>query len=392
MNVTILGATGSMGREITSQLIRSRALAPREVLQLAANPGNPQSVECAHGIRRDLQDAYAELMPEVQVISHAEQVIGDIVVVAAGRTLRATADGAGSRDELEEAAHEVCDRYAAVLAQRLCDLRVQPIFVVVTNPVELVVQRFAAELGRRMGERGNRHVVGMGGYSDSLRFQWEIAHDLGVVRDRISAQVMGEHGLCMIPRWSTVQLRGMPEDEQQKRLGKLYERDAEAAGRNFGELLQERKARVDECIRKEVPKEEILREIESYRPDFRVALKPLVVHSTGSKTAHVTGAAGAGLIQAILEGKPFAPILQRMVHRARDAGGRRFAFGVPTLLSELFRPSAHDDDPLASLEIRSFVGVPFRAEREGEEQERLVTVIAEMQRKSARWSADPRTP
>ena len=114
MNVTILGATGAIGREITSQLIRSRVLSRMEILQLATNPQNPASRLCADGIRRDLQDAYAEINPELQVVEKPEEFIGDIVVVAGGRTLP-TNDFKGSRRDLVPFAKEMCDTYAGAL-------------------------------------------------------------------------------------------------------------------------------------------------------------------------------------------------------------------------------------------------------------------------------------
>jgi malate dehydrogenase len=188
MNVTILGATGSMGREITSQLIRSRALTRREILQLATNPLRPSSRWCAEGIRRDLQDAYAEINPELQVVEDPDEFIGDIVVIAAGATIP-PGEFARGRQDLEAEAKKICDFYAGRLAESLTRNQVTPIFLIVTNPVEYVVQAFAHELGKRIPD-GARFVIGMGAHSDSLRFQWEIAHDLGVVRDRVSAKLL----------------------------------------------------------------------------------------------------------------------------------------------------------------------------------------------------------
>lgn len=388
MNVTILGATGAIGREITSQLIRSRVLSRMEILQLATNPGNPDSRLCADGIRRDLQDAYAEINPELQVVENPEEFIGDIVVVAGGRTLP-TNDFTGTRRDLVPFAKELCDTYAGALVDSLTSRQVTPIFVIVTNPVEYVVQYFAHRFAAKRAD-GARFVIGMGAHSDSLRFQWEIAHDLGVSRDRVSAEVVGEHGPLMIPRWSTVQIRGMPEKEQERCLMRLYQKDKEAEHADFDALF----ARRDREIMHELKqlregtarggeRVDILHMIERYRPDFRVILKPLVVHRSGSGTAHATGAAAASLIHGILKGEPIVPVVQRMVRAPDDAA--LIPFGVPTSLMELFRFSGSRADDPWGWRARSFTPRSFRADRAADENQRIEKGIAAMRRQSAEW-------
>ena len=51
-----------------------------------------------------------------------------------------------------------------------------------------------------------KRVVGMGAQQDSLRFARAIAKDLGVSRHQVRATVLGEHGLGMVPIWSSVEL------------------------------------------------------------------------------------------------------------------------------------------------------------------------------------------
>lgn len=389
MNVTILGATGSMGREITSQLIRSRALSRREILQLASNPFRPASRWCAEGIRRDLQDAYAEINPEIQVVEDPDEVIGDVVVVAAGATVT-PGNFAQERRDLELNARAMCDCYAARLAETLTKNQVQPVFLIVSNPVEYVVQRFAQELSSRV-EDGSRLVIGMGAHSDSLRFQWEIARDLGVVRDRVSAEVVGEHGPGMVPRWSTVQIRGMPEREQERCLRRLYERDREANAQDFDALLGRRRREIVDLLAEresDVGSErraDLLRVIESYRPDFRVNLKPHVVHHSKSKTAHATGVAATQLLEAILKGQPLVPTVQRMVPPAGDPASPHFPFGVPTPLAEIFRGSGWKlGNPWAWRKV-PFAPGTFRAERDREEQTRIDQGIATLRARSEAW-------
>jgi len=390
MNVTILGATGATGREITSQLIQSRALSRMEILQLATNPGNPDSRLCAEGIRRDLQDAYAEINPEIQVVDNPEEFIGDIVVVAGGRTI-ATNDFTSTRRDLIPFAREICERYARPLVESLTSRQVTPIFLIVTNPVEYAVQYFAHQFARKRPD-GARFVIGMGAHSDSLRFQWEIAHELGVSRDRVSAEVVGEHGPLMVPRWSTVQIRGMPEKEQERCLRRLYQKDGAAEGEDFDVLFAQRhtaimqemkSAKEDRTGARE--RIDILRIIEGFRPDFRVILKPLVVHRSGSGTAHATGVAATSLIQGILKGEPIVPIVQRMVRVPGD--DHPFPFGVPTPLMELFRFSGSMSSDTWEWRDRAFPAGSFRAERAAEENLRIEKSIRTMQEQSREWQA-----
>src|SRR5205807_1895365 len=82
----------------------------------------------------------------------------------------------------------------------------QEMVLIVTNPVELGVTVFAREIDYR-------RVVGIGAYSDSLRFRREIAYDLGTPRQLVSGFVAGEHGPNLTPLWSSVRVYGFAEEE-----------------------------------------------------------------------------------------------------------------------------------------------------------------------------------
>ena len=84
MDISVIGASGSCGREVVTRLVSEGVLGRRELLQLVG--GNPASNRPSylHGLRADLQDAYAENIPEVDVTDNADDIVGDIVVMAAG--------------------------------------------------------------------------------------------------------------------------------------------------------------------------------------------------------------------------------------------------------------------------------------------------------------------
>ena len=61
----------------------------------------------------------------------------------------------------------------------------------------------------------------MGAHQDTLRFRRDIAHDLNVRRHRVSGFMVGEHGLAMVPLWSTV--HASPGNEIQDRACVTFE-------------------------------------------------------------------------------------------------------------------------------------------------------------------------
>ncbi len=81
----------------------------------------------------------------------------------------------------------------------LASLKISPILVIVTNPLDLMV-RLALKILSFSRER----VMGMGGLLDSARFRYYLAKKLGLSLTDIQGMVVGEHGDRMIPLFSTV--------------------------------------------------------------------------------------------------------------------------------------------------------------------------------------------
>lgn len=296
MDISIIGASGACGRGIVIQIVRDRLLERREILQLVAS--NPESAHpfILHGFRADLQDAYAETIPELDVTDDPAELIGEIVVVAGGTTFSTDPGqvGAASRDMLARANRPVFERFARALGETRREN--PPIVIVVTNPVELGVHLFARHLPRE-------NVIGMGAYSDSLRFRWEIAHDLGIGRQRVHGYVLGEHGDGMVPLWSSVRVHGLSPPEwraAEKRLrGGLDIAD-------FPERLVAERDRLIQILNAD-PQQgpyQALRHVATLPPDLRVALKPFAIHYTDAKTVEATCHAVVELVTAIVSGRP----------------------------------------------------------------------------------------
>jgi len=296
MDISVIGASGACGRDIVIQIIRDRLLERREILQLvASNPGSSHPF-VLHGFRADLQDAYAETIPELDVTDDPGEIIGEVVVVAGGTTFATDPEriGTASRDVLARENRPVFERFARAIARERQEN--PPIVIVVTNPVELGVHIFSHHLPRE-------NVIGMGAYSDSLRFRWEIAHDLGIGRQRVHGYVLAEHGAGMVPLWSSVRVHGMTPAEWRIAEGRLRGGLETTA---FPERLIQERSRLIEMLSAD-PRQGpglALRHVDSLPPDLRVALKPFAIHYTDAKTVQATCHAVVELVTAIVAGKP----------------------------------------------------------------------------------------
>ena len=295
MDVSIVGASGGCGREIVTQIVQQRLLENREILQLVGSNPRSSRPHLLHGFRADLQDAYAEIIPELNVTDDPEKIIGDVVVVAGGQTFSTAPSeiGAASRDVLARANVAVFERFARSLARTRGEC--PPVVIIVTNPVELGVAVFAEYLPRT-------HVIGMGAYSDSARFRWEIASDLGIRRQRVRGYVLGEHGNGMVPIWSSVRVQGMTDREW-----RLVEPTLRRGLRteDYPAALLAHQRRLIEMIASD-PKNGALKALHSIRdlpPDLRVPLKPFAIHYTDAKTQTATAPATVELVKAVLEGR-----------------------------------------------------------------------------------------
>ena len=295
MDVSIIGASGGCGREIVTQIVQQRLLENREILQLVGSNPRSSRPHLLHGLRADLQDAYAEIIPELNVTDDPDRIIGDVVVITGGQTFSTapTEIGSASRDVLARANVAVFERFAQALARTRSEY--PPVVIIVTNPVELGVAIFAKYLPRT-------HVIGMGAYSDSSRFRWEIASDLGIRRQRVRGFMLGEHGNGMAPIWSSVRVQGMTEREW-----RLVEPTLRRGLRteDYPAVLGEHQRRLIEMIGSD-PLNGALKALQYVRdlsPDLRVPLKPFAIHYTDAKTQTATAAATVELVKAVLEGR-----------------------------------------------------------------------------------------
>jgi L-lactate dehydrogenase len=121
----------------------------------------------------------------------------DIVVLAVG-----TVPQPGqTRLDLAQSSVEIC----RALVPRLIDVASDAVFVVVTNPVDVVTYATLS----LSGLPANR-VLGSGTVLDSSRFRQLIAQHCGVAVQSVHAYIVGEHGDSEIPLWTSATVGGVP--------------------------------------------------------------------------------------------------------------------------------------------------------------------------------------
>lgn len=317
MDVAIIGASGDCGRQVATRLIESRLLDRDARLQLVGREGG-RSASVLHGLVHDLEDAYDENTPLLDVALHPTDIVADVIVVAAGLTVPPDLEGTVRREDLAAANTAVFDDLARAIADTSAG---HEIVVVVSNPVELGVRVFADRLGRH-------RVIGMGAFSDTLRFRREIAGSLGLRRQQVSGWVLGEHGDDQVPLWSSVEIHGLDPQATEVTIRRLR------GDRVLADLPDEIAAGKGAVIAalKAGDVAGAFRHVDTLPPDLRTVLRPWATHVSGAKTAVATAAATVELVEAIVEGREM--VVGGQVALDGELLGMRGVVGVPVVLGQ----------------------------------------------------------
>ena len=317
MDVAILGASGDCGRAIAGQLVASRLLSTTERLQLVGRREGA-SASMLHGLMADLTDAYAEHVPHIDVALTPEEIVADLWVVSAGTTVPPHLGKATfSRSDLAAANAPVFRAYAEALARHGQGTE---IVIVVSNPVELGVAYFAEAIGRE-------RVIGIGAYSDTLRFRREIATAIGVRRQRVSGFMLGEHGDGQVPVWSSVQIHGMAAAELDDTIKRLRQG---VTPHNFATVCTNERREVNALLLAGRITEAFTR-VDALPPDVRVIVKPYITHFSGSKTVLATANVTVDLLSTLYDGKEVLVAGQTMLDKG-DFHGLEGPLGVPVVV------------------------------------------------------------
>ena len=312
MSISIVGASGEVGRSLATHLLRSGLMTITDELQLVGH-GTEGTERMVLAERVDLLDAFDETAPRIEVAATPEEVTGDIVIMAAGATV---SKQTRTRRELAAKNRPVFEAFAEALARNGAG---QGGVVIVTNPVELGVEIFSRHLDRH-------RVLGMGAQQDSLRFARAIADHVGVRRDRVHTWVLGEHGESQVPLWSSVRLLGKSSEMDRQRIEELR------AGRGLGHLASEvdtHRKRMFELLAGEHIRV-AFDEVQALSPDVRVMLEPFVtahcLHSTPNATANAT----LDVIRALCSARE--SIVGAQVRLEGEVHGLSTPIGVPVLV------------------------------------------------------------
>ena len=316
MDISVIGAGGAIGREIVAQLVAGRVLRPTERLQLVGRRGGA-SERVLYGLRSDLTDAYAENAPQMDIALGPEEVVGDILVMAAGATPGAGAGGVMSRDDVAQANLPVFDELARAVARYG---QGREVVLMVTNPVELGVTVMARHLGAR-------RVIGIGAYSDSLRFRREIAADLGVPRQLVSGYVAGEHGTNLVPLWSSVRVYGLDDAETEQAVRTLRGGGTAA---DFPDRVEAARESIRPLFLSDT--RAAFEAIEAMPPDVRVQLRPEMTHLSGARTVMATANVTVDMVRQMMEGREMSVAGQVMLE-GEGVYGIRGVMGIPLIVS-----------------------------------------------------------
>ncbi|WP_062517627.1 malate dehydrogenase [Demequina gelatinilytica] len=313
MDVAIVGATGDVGRAICGSLIERGELGASSRLQLVGRTGG-SSGAAVHGLRVDLIDAFDERAPHIDVATSPEDVVADVVVMTAGRTVPTGTGHVIDRDRLAADNRKVFEEYADALAAHGSG---HEVVIVVSNPVELAVEVFARRLGRH-------RVIGMGAWLDTLRFRREIAATLGIRRHRVSGFVAGQHGDMMVPLWSSVRLRGLDPDERAEIVDRLRGDRTLASFRSEVATAKQRIASTPDVA-------SAFAAIDAYPPDVQAVIRPYLTHQSGAKTANGTANATVDLVRTVLDGRDIVVAGQVLLDGEIELGGTPWTgvLGVP---------------------------------------------------------------
>lgn len=276
MNVSIIGAAGHCGRQLTVQLLDARLLPSSAKIQLVGHHGG-SSEHALWGLRADLEDAFVDDAPSIEVVLDPAAVDGDLVVMLAGATVSDDPNAVIDRTALGKKNHDIFTTYADALAARSGE---PPIVIVQSNPVELGVQIFADRLGAS-------RVLGAGAVSDSLRLRAELAADLGVTRPLVNTFMLGQHGDFAVPLWSQLRVRGVSAANVATLCEKV------CAGRSMADFPNESRMHKGEMLKLmrdgQVPAAYAY--VQRLAPDLRAVVKPFFTHfTTGGHTTEIATA------------------------------------------------------------------------------------------------------
>lgn len=328
MDIAILGATGSCGRQVVAQLLQRSVLPPSGRVHLIGHAGGHESE--LWGLRADLRDAFADMAPEIEIGTDVSSTGADVVVMMAGATV--------TRETKDRAALAATNSRIFAESAEAVGQMPDPVTVIVqSNPVESALAAFARVIPRE-------RILGAAAWSDSLRFRRELAADLGLRRHMVSAQMWGQHGDSLVPIWSRIHARGVSEQVLADVIGSIR------SGRSLTDLPEEIRLARTEALRL-INAEDVAGAfafIQRQPADVRAAVKPFFTHFTAGRTTELaTAHAVVDIVEFLSVGQQMAIPAQVMLDGEYDDLAGPLAVPVlvdPTGWSQVIDEHIADDE------------------------------------------------
>ena len=189
----------------------------------------PQVGDMPKGKALDLMQASPIVGFDSRIIGtndYADTVGSQVVVITAGIARKPGM----SRDDLLSTNAKI----VGSVAEQIKTTSPEAILIVVSNPLDAMVQRVLAVSGFP-----SRRVLGQAGVLDTARYRTFLSIELGVSVEDIQALLMGGHGDTMVPMPSCTSVGGIPVTRliDQKRLDEIVAR-TRAGGAEIVGLLK----------------------------------------------------------------------------------------------------------------------------------------------------------
>jgi L-lactate dehydrogenase len=191
MKVAIIGGAGRVGATTAFALQQSPAVRQMVLIDVNREGAEGEALDLGHGasLGRGQRLRAGEL---------ADAAGCELVIITAG-----------VRRKAEESRLELVNRNVSLFRQILeelgsIELGPGAIVLVVTNPVDILTQLAARQLGWPAGR-----ILGTGTLLDTVRIRSLIGEHLGVEARQVSALILGEHGDSMVPVWSSASVNGV---------------------------------------------------------------------------------------------------------------------------------------------------------------------------------------
>ena len=188
--LSVVGA-GAVGTSLAYAALIRGVASEVALHDINAKKVHAEALDLAHG---------AQFLPPARIHGSDDVQIttgSDVVVIAAG----AKQQPGETRMDLAGKTVSLMKKIVPPLVER----SPQAIFLLVTNPVDVVTQAVL-----RISGLPAHRVFGSGTVLDSSRLRWQIATECHVAAANVHAYMCGEHGDSEIPLWSSASIGGVP--------------------------------------------------------------------------------------------------------------------------------------------------------------------------------------